>query len=785
MLGSTSNSPSIVPSFMGPKGSILSSSPSNMNEVAEIRNQLEALNNNKDGHFDELALLRTRCVNLLQDPSGGQIVTGMVKNGASEDVEVIKKFCIRMFGMQAQYSIAPASDKNAFGATGSESSRTTTQTPSTEPSLAPKSAENTPGPTGSAISPPSTKKYTLTSTPTVAAMENTMINVSSASVVVASAPPVISEDLTIAESNESATSQESSSASRGPERTPANATPTQSGFSPPNLDAVRVYNYWDISNSAGLTAAAIRSSSHFHSLLKAYNEFVSQIIAEWTTQGGGTPANRQRLEILFAQESADIYSLLDSPCPAPIEDQTRLCQKAFGRLDLHLNGENGRAIFSSYINVSQHAIQEGRLQMKLQEIDPNSMLTVMRSADEPAKTTKEPTVQENETLETFSPSSQKAEINTNVQDIALICILVFCAILGLSLFACTAIKVWRRREKAKKLDKDSTDSTFNVDNIFEVGTKNMSSGMSTTLSQTQEDISPFNLKSSSAESVCTVLEERSVGVLQESEQDVSEGGKIVPETADANATGEVQVEDVVSSFSSNGDEISLEPVVLRKKCSPVQQERTAVSESLRQKLMRELSDQPAKRKAPEKGAARQSQKDLDERSACMMNIENLSARSGDQIMSPPSEERIPSRIAPVGCVLEPDGYQYPQDGCADNDYHNEIDLGRVDSAHAHFTFTEEPPSKRFHVDPAYGGGSHERDFEMDSETEHEKNSERPKSPCEQGSQSIQPADSLLSSVFDISEEATEYDSEDMEDEIKVKWIFEGDQWVRVIDLTVS
>jgi hypothetical protein len=474
--------------------------------------------------LDELALLRFRCKIFGQKQTGGDSIfpaqTGMPKNDSGEDHEVIKRFCNKMFGI---------SELGTSGNPSTEPSTSPSEDSSPEPTIEPSTT-----PSGEPSSAPSFSPSEIRETLKELAEVEVAANVSEAGTKLetmttsSSAPPATSIPSPTPDpdmkSAGSPTKEPTSYPTCSPKRVfspvaplvqeQTNSTTLPVGSPQQNSDvstAVRVYNAWELSNSAGLTASTLRSSSHFHTLLKAYTDFVGEVIAQMTTSGNSVPEpTSRRLEVLFAKESTVIYSLLDTSCPASIETQTILCQKVFGLLDLHVNEENNTSsIYDAYVNASQLAIDDGRLQSKLEEIDPNSVLTVLGASQVPAETAKTQ-LQGDNPPEPLTPSGTERTASQHF-GVGLIFTFALCAT-SVTIFVFWGTKtIIRIRHQTHKIMHDDTSLVSSVGKIFESGTKPTETENNTpSLYQNFHSISSFNLQSNSTQSECIIEEECSL-----------------------------------------------------------------------------------------------------------------------------------------------------------------------------------------------------------------------------------------------------------------------------------
>ena len=218
------------------------------------------------------------------------------------------------------------------------------------------------------------------------------------------------------------------------------------------LGLVRVYNTWEISNTAGLMGSALKSSSHFEPLLKAYTSLIEQTVDKLRGQGPSVPGNRRRLVTSFESERASIYKLVDIVCPDDTSPGTR-CQRAFGQADIATD-DSPMVFYNAYINASQLAISRGDLQKELSVVNPESIISVREThtilfSESSSQST-------NESREQLTVDIQK-ESDDNAWTILLInAVIAICIFLPLLLLL--GLYISRRRGTPALIDKAEYDS---------------------------------------------------------------------------------------------------------------------------------------------------------------------------------------------------------------------------------------------------------------------------------------------------------------------------------------
>ncbi|GKZ00137.1 hypothetical protein MPSEU_000967000 [Mayamaea pseudoterrestris] len=138
-----------------------------------------------------------------------------------------------------------------------------------------------------------------------------------------------------------------------------------------------VYNSFLLSIDSGLNASALADGRRRRELDEAYAEFIEDLIN--TIMQSRLRGRRLQVSDLKAG-SPEIYQIDDSVCPAIVAPGAT-CQTAYASFVLFLrsNTENKASITQSYQALSQIAIDQGKLDAKLKEINPTSEVTVVSS----------------------------------------------------------------------------------------------------------------------------------------------------------------------------------------------------------------------------------------------------------------------------------------------------------------------------------------------------------------------------------------------------------------------
>ena len=148
-------------------------------------------------------------------------------------------------------------------------------------------------------------------------------------------------------------------------------------------ETIKAYNAWEISNSLGLTAHMLNSGADRGGLNKAYASMVGDVVSEVASGMGRRQlltSQHRKLAASYNPNTAKVYRLVDVECPPSAVEQAT-CQSVFGRFDLHVFEQDKKAAYDLYVNATQTAIKEGRLQRKLEEVDPGSALYIERATD--------------------------------------------------------------------------------------------------------------------------------------------------------------------------------------------------------------------------------------------------------------------------------------------------------------------------------------------------------------------------------------------------------------------
>jgi hypothetical protein len=88
------------------------------------------------------------------------------------------------------------------------------------------------------------------------------------------------------------------------------------------------------------------------------------------------------LAVAFVAESAAISDILDTDCREPDLPADSVCQKVYGSYNLTITDDNRTAeeVRAQYTEATNDALEEGKMQARLEDVDPYSPLSVARSS---------------------------------------------------------------------------------------------------------------------------------------------------------------------------------------------------------------------------------------------------------------------------------------------------------------------------------------------------------------------------------------------------------------------
>ncbi|CAB9501176.1 Calcium-binding EGF domain [Seminavis robusta] len=189
---------------------------------------------------------------------------------------------------------------------------------------------------------------------------------------------------TLTPTTNSPTTPQTAKPSSPPPTTPAPTSTPKPTLSPTttNTQVVKAYNAWDVSNSIGLTTSMLTSGPDRQGLHNAYKQFVNEVVGELTTNRRRLKLSEHRRRLVsYDPSSALVYKVTDTPCPPSAVEKSK-CHTVHGRFNLHVPPEeDANEVYAAYVNATQAAIEEGRLQRKLEKVDPGSAFFVERPSD--------------------------------------------------------------------------------------------------------------------------------------------------------------------------------------------------------------------------------------------------------------------------------------------------------------------------------------------------------------------------------------------------------------------
>jgi len=271
---------------------------------------------------------------------------------------------------------------------------------------------------------------------------------------------------------------------------------------------VKAYNTWLLSNAMGFTASSLRSSPHFDFLVQAYADFAGQVVSELANRSTALASpNRRHLAIAFDPESAQIFRLTDSTCPGSAETQTN-CQHAFGQIDLYVDGKDAKSTYTLYVNSSQRAIDQGRLQETLNEIDPSSALSVLGTPSSfEISTTPAPSKEPNQKQSSQVASEVKASQDQSNSTTALIISSVLAVTVVAVILLGSAIFIKRKRQRMNQDKSEEDVSSTDMNDIFEESkSEDMESDKSVAFYDPRIAGS-MDINSDGSDSLCSVTDE--------------------------------------------------------------------------------------------------------------------------------------------------------------------------------------------------------------------------------------------------------------------------------------
>eukprot|EP00797_Seminavis_robusta_P010787 Sro17_g012490.1 n/a (942) ;mRNA; r:121952-124777 len=197
-----------------------------------------------------------------------------------------------------------------------------------------------------------------------------------------------------------------------------------------------------------LTSGPDRQGLH-----NAYVQFVNEVVAELTTNRRRLKLSEQRRRLVsYDPSSALVYKVTDTPCP-PSAVEKSTCHKVHGRFNLHVPpGEDANEVYAAYVNATQAAIEEGRLQRKLEKVDAGSAFFVERPSDPEAA------LSSVSSRAIVDPSLQTTNESSNgIGLLGIILIAAGCAAVLVIIIAVSTIVPNKERKKPNKSKQKSED----------------------------------------------------------------------------------------------------------------------------------------------------------------------------------------------------------------------------------------------------------------------------------------------------------------------------------------
>ncbi|KAL3934984.1 MAG: hypothetical protein SGBAC_009413, partial [Bacillariaceae sp.] len=168
--------------------------------------------------------------------------------------------------------------------------------------------------------------------------------------------------------------------------------------SPPTAGSIdgeiEIFNAFVILNTRGIVADRLGTgSANRIGLDNAYAAFVTDSVGRAIASGPALTSSlrgRRKLDVALQAESASIYQIVDTDCPAAVTEDDASCQVGYGSFRVDVTNEYAMQIVGEYTNFTQNDILNGLLQLSLQVEDPNSVLRIV-DAFFPVRDPNEPT----------------------------------------------------------------------------------------------------------------------------------------------------------------------------------------------------------------------------------------------------------------------------------------------------------------------------------------------------------------------------------------------------------
>jgi Fasciclin domain len=140
-------------------------------------------------------------------------------------------------------------------------------------------------------------------------------------------------------------------------------------------------------SQTGGTARSLSTPSNANTLNKAFDAMMNSVVSNQESPQRRVlkKSSRRRLAVSLSPESSKVYGVSDVDCTeydgVPAGSS---CQTVFAHYKLQLQGENEQEVEKTYDAATQKAIEEGKLQQSLDQVDPAFPFKVAAITDEPA-----------------------------------------------------------------------------------------------------------------------------------------------------------------------------------------------------------------------------------------------------------------------------------------------------------------------------------------------------------------------------------------------------------------
>lgn len=206
----------------------------------------------------------------------------------------------------------------------------------------------------------------------------------------------------------------------------------------------------------------LTSGADRQGLNNAYGALVGQVINEISNGRRKLQSSRHRMlqQVAFNPKTAKIYKLVDAACPDSAVEQAT-CQTVYARFNLYVSKEDAEAVYETYLNATQDAIEEGKLQRKLEEVDSGSAFFVERSSDPEGALSAVSSSRTPPVLEESDKDSPEEKTGLGILGIVLIT--AACAAVLVAIIAMSTIVPNQDRQKLLDSTKKSPEDTVAED----------------------------------------------------------------------------------------------------------------------------------------------------------------------------------------------------------------------------------------------------------------------------------------------------------------------------------